>query len=129
MVSRQNNIFVPHSGRRLRPAERPSRFIDSRPITFIRRVDAKVNRCLKRLFCVPVCIVLVILAGVAIFEGARVYFKYAAMIDMRLQGRFFDNSSGMYSAPRTINRGAELSESDLVGYLRRAAYVDDGSVK
>src|SRR5215469_11136636 len=105
MVSREKNIFVPYH---VRPDARPSRFIDSGPIAFIRRVDARVNRCLKRLFCVPVCIVLMILSGVAIFEGARIYIKYSAMIDMRLQGRFFDNSSGMYSAPRAINKGAEL---------------------
>src|SRR5581483_4365093 len=125
MVTRQKNLFVPFPGHSLtRPKPRRSG-----PIAFIRRIDARVNARLKRIFCWPVCTLLFIAAALMIALAAQVYFKYSAIIDLRLKGKFFDNSSGMYSAPRTIVKGAQVNQSDVVNYLKRADYVDDNSAK
>ena len=68
------------------------------------------------------CGVLLLLAGAAIF--AYYYVSYSRMIDARLSGEVFGNTSQVYSAPRRIYVGEALAENDLRAALVRAGYFD-----
>jgi penicillin-binding protein 1B len=63
-----------------------------------------------------------LLAGAATFS--YYYIAYSRMIDARLSGQVFGNTSQVYSAPRRIYLGEPIAESELVGSLERAGYYD-----
>ena len=69
-----------------------------------------------------VCAVLFLLAGAAVF--AWYYVDYSRMIDARLSGEVFGNTSQVYSAPRTLTEGEPFTESELQAELARAGYFD-----
>jgi len=66
--------------------------------------------------------VLVLLAGVSVF--AYYYVSFSRMIDARLSGEAFGNTSQVYSAPRRIYEGEAISQADVVASLERAGYFD-----
>jgi len=68
------------------------------------------------------CGVVLLLGGAAVF--AYYYVSYSRMIDARLSGEIFGNTSQVYSAPRRIYVGETLGESDLVAALGRGGYFD-----
>jgi penicillin-binding protein 1B len=68
------------------------------------------------------CGLLMLLGGAAIFS--YYYVAYSHMIDARLSGQVFGNTSQVYSAPRRIYEGEPMSESDLVAALERAGYFN-----
>src|SRR6185295_13003514 len=43
-----------------------------------------------------------------------------------LKGEVFTRSAGIYAAPKQIRVGQNLSQEDLIAYLRRAGYVERG---
>jgi penicillin-binding protein 1B len=68
------------------------------------------------------------LAGFALLVGAGTltYYnvKFSRMIDERLSGEVFQNTSRVYAAPRRIAVGQTLSASELAAYLQRAGYTE-----
>jgi penicillin-binding protein 1B len=58
---------------------------------------------------------------------AAYYIRFGHLIDQRLTGQIFQNTSRVYSEPGTIFTGESLRESDLANYLRNAGY-QEGSV-
>jgi penicillin-binding protein 1B len=65
---------------------------------------------------------LFLLAGAVMF--AYYYVSFSRMIDARLSGEIFGNTSQVYSAPRRIYQGEALGESEVVASLERAGYFD-----
>jgi penicillin-binding protein 1B len=65
---------------------------------------------------------LVLLAGTGVF--AYYYFQFAHLIDQRLTGQIYQNTSRVYSAPGRIYEGELLRPSDLAEYLFRAGYQE-----
>jgi penicillin-binding protein 1B len=65
---------------------------------------------------------MLLLACAAVF--AFYYVSYSRMIDARLSGQAFSNTSQVYSAPRRLYAGEPMPESELTAYLRRAGYSD-----
>jgi len=65
---------------------------------------------------------LLLFAGVSAF--AYYYVSYSRMIDARLSGQVFGNTSQVYSAPRRIYEGEPIGEGDVVASLVRAGYFD-----
>ena len=69
-------------------------------------------------------------AGVAIALCATLLIYYwvvfSARIDNLLKGEVFTRSAGIYAAPKQIRAGQNLSQQDLIAYLRRAGYVEQG---
>ena len=55
---------------------------------------------------------------------AYYYVSFSRMIDARLSGEAFSNTSQVYSAPRTLYEGEAISKADLIASLQRAGYVD-----
>ena len=55
------------------------------------------------------------------------YIQFGHMVQERLTGQIFQNTSGVYSAPGVLYAGERLSEADLEQYLLDAGY-QKGSV-
>ena len=55
------------------------------------------------------------------------YIKFLRLIDARLGGQVFQNSTSIYTAPRIIAAGDVLSPNDVAGYLLRAGYSQKDS--
>ena len=55
---------------------------------------------------------------------AYYYIQFGHLIDQRLTGQIFQNTSRVYSAPGHIYTGEELRPGDLTEYLLRAGYQD-----
>jgi penicillin-binding protein 1B len=51
------------------------------------------------------------------------YVKFAHLIDQRLTGQVFQNTSRVFSAPGRISEGETLRSRELQGYLERAGYT------
>ena len=71
-------------------------------------------------FAIPV--VLVVVLAVAVLGYYWVIFS--ARIDNLLRGEVFTRSAGIYAAPKLIRTGQNISEDDLLAYLKRSGYVD-----
>ena len=59
------------------------------------------------------------------------YVKYSRMIDTRLSGPIFQNTTQIFSAPEPISTGEAWDVDDLVSYLQRAGYrpeLDENSL-
>ncbi len=68
------------------------------------------------------CGLLLLLAGASVF--AYYYVLYSRMIDARLSGEVFGNTSQVYSAPRRIYEGEPIAQREIVASLERAGYYD-----
>src|ERR1700690_80370 len=67
--------------------------------------------------------------GLAILLGATsvvayYYIQFGHLIDQRLTGQIFQNTSRVYSAPGRIYAGESLRAADLASYLLRAGYQE-----
>jgi penicillin-binding protein 1B len=69
---------------------------------------------------------LVLVAGASVF--AYYYIEFAHLIDQRLTGQVFQNTSRVYSAPERLYVGETMRPSDLASYLLRAGY-QEGAVE
>jgi len=61
---------------------------------------------------------------------AYYYVKFGKLIDERLSGTIYQNTSRVYAAPETIFTGESLKQEDVESYLVRAGYAEneiDGS--
>ncbi len=63
-----------------------------------------------------------LLLGFGVFTYYHV--KYARMIDRRLSGRVYQNTSRIYTAPARVFVGQALGASDLANYLQRTRYTE-----
>ncbi len=68
------------------------------------------------------------LLAIALVAGGdtllRSYKYYSRIIDARLAAGYISSRPGLYSAPRTIRTGQNISRARLVDALRRAGYVE-----
>lgn len=66
------------------------------------------------------CVLVGFVTATSLF--AYYYIQFGHLIDQRLTGQVFQNTSRVYSAPRHIYVGELMHATDLVDYLRRAGY-------
>src|SRR5271166_2178640 len=57
---------------------------------------------------------------------AYVYVKYEDIVDRRMSGQIFNNAAKIYARPQTVAVGDKTSEQEVIGYLRRAGYSEQG---
>ena len=67
--------------------------------------------------------VLLLMAGAAAFDSY--YVQYSHMIDARLSGQVFANTSRVYGAPRRLYVGEPLTPGELTATLERAGYLEN----
>ena len=63
-----------------------------------------------------------VLAGLVVFT--YYYIHFGRLIDERLTGQLFQNTSRVYSAPLPVFIGERLRPEDLAAYLARAGYAE-----
>lgn len=73
-----------------------------------------------------IALLAVALVALLVFAGTVVvyYVRFGRMIDQRLTGQIYQNSSRVYSAPGHIYTGESLRPGDLASYLLRAGYQE-----
>jgi penicillin-binding protein 1B len=63
-----------------------------------------------------------LLVATIVFAGY--YIQFGHLIDQRLTGQIYQNTSSVYSAPSWIFTGESLRKDDLASYLRNAGYQE-----
>ncbi|HEY3025812.1 MAG TPA: PBP1A family penicillin-binding protein [Pyrinomonadaceae bacterium] len=71
---------------------------------------------------IPVAVLTIIFIGVLVYY----WMILSRRIDNLLSGEVFTRSAGIYAAPKQLRPGQNISEEDLVAYLKRAGYVEQG---
>ena len=79
----------------------------------------------SRVGIVLMCIVLGVLVG-GVSVMAYYYVQFGRMVNQRLTGQIFQNTSRVYSAPGRIYAGETLKMADLEEYLIQAGYQEGG---
>src|SRR3954468_23102800 len=82
------------------------------------------RRLLRLLFRPYLIIPVVLVSGLCIALLAYYWVVFSGRIDNLLRGEVFTRSAGIYAAPKQIRPGQSISEEDLIGYLKRASYVE-----
>src|SRR4051812_3222450 len=85
--------------------------------SFFRRL---VRFLLRPYFVIPALVI----SALAVSILTYYWVVFSARIDNLLKGDVFTRSAGIYAAPKQIRAGQGISEDDLIGYLKRAGYVD-----
>jgi penicillin-binding protein 1B len=75
---------------------------------------------LRPYFVIPVLVVALLAGGILTYY----WVVFSARIDDLLRGEVFTRSAGIYAAPKQIRTGQNISTEELIGYLRRAGYVE-----
>src|SRR6266478_4648789 len=87
--------------------------------SFLRRI----LRFLRR----PYFVIPVVLCAVLVVTVLSYYWiVFSARIDNLLKGEVYTRSAGIYAAPKQIRAGQNISQDDLLAYLKRAGYVERG---
>lgn len=84
---------------------------------FVRRL---LRLLLRPYFVIPVIVVTLLAGGVLTYY----WVVFSARIDNLLRGEVFTRSAGIYAAPKQIRAGQNISTEELIGYLKRAGYVE-----
>src|SRR5919206_2606118 len=93
-------------------------YVGSRP-NFARRV-------LRRLFSAPVIIPLVFVTAIVL--GILIYYwtVFSRRIDNLLAGEVYTRTAGIYAAPKQLRVNESIAQADVLGFLKRAGYVEKG---
>ena len=68
----------------------------------------------------------IVVGAIALGFFSFFYIKYEKVIDARMRGRIFNNASKIYTNPRVVRPGDPYAEGEIIGYLRRAGYAEEG---
>src|SRR5256884_7441123 len=119
-IRRPPDDFIPPVVRGGRiPPPRVVRYVDETPPGFFRSL---LRFLLKPYIVIPA----VLITAVVISAFVYYWVIFSARIDNLLKGEVFTRSAGIYAAPKQIRAGQNISEDDLVAYLKRAGYVERG---
>ncbi|MDX6499870.1 MAG: penicillin-binding protein [Blastocatellia bacterium] len=100
------------------PPPRVVRYEEPQP-SLIRRILRFLGR--------PYLVIPVVLCAVLVVTVLSYYWiVFSARIDNLLKGDVYTRSAGIYAAPKQIRAGQNISQDDLVAYLKRAGYVERG---
>ena len=84
-------------------------------------------RRLLRFFLRPFVVVPLLLITALVVGGLSYYWVvFSGRIDHLLKGEVFTRSAGIYAAPKQIRAGQNISQDDLLAYLKRVGYVERG---
>jgi penicillin-binding protein 1B len=118
-IRRPPDDYIPRIIRRGgQPPPRVIRY-EEPPRSFWRRV---LRILMRPYVAIPALVVLCLCATVLVYY----WVVFSGRIDNLLQGEVFTRSAGIYAAPKQIRTGQNISQEDLIAYLRRAGYVERG---
>jgi penicillin-binding protein 1B len=82
----------------------------------------RIWRAIFNGYTISACL-LVILA--AFLTATYFWFEYSDIIDRKLlSGEVYTQNSGIYSAPKILKSGEELTAEELISYLKSAGYIE-----
>jgi len=88
------------------------------------RGETKSSAFKRFLFYLEVLALIPIITLVIVgFMTYNAYSKFAEQIDQQIAGGYLRGHAGLYAAPRTIEKGAQISQAKLVSNLQRAGYT------
>jgi len=118
-IRRPPEDYIPRIVRRGgQPPPRVIRYDEPQP-GFFRRL---LRFLLKPYIIIPTLVVFALCTTLLVYY----WIVFSGRIDNLLKGEVFTRSAGIYAAPKQIRVGQNLSEEDLIAYLRRAGYVERG---
>ncbi len=114
------------SGKSRKPIKPPKYWRDQHPIKTYQAPKPPLYKRVFRLFFNGYTVSIFLLAVLAVFLTTTYFwFEYSDVIDRRLlSGEVYTPNSGIYSAPKILKKGEELSAEDLVAYLKSAGYIE-----
>src|SRR5437660_8739854 len=119
-IRRPPDDFIPPVVRGGRiPPPRVVRYVEDQPPGFLRGL---LRFLLRPYIVIPAVLITAVIIGVFVYY----WVIFSARIDNLLKGEVFTRSAGIYAAPKQIRAGQNISEDDLVAYLKRAGYVERG---
>src|ERR1043166_2327401 len=97
---------------------------DSRGVSYVEHGPGFSRRFFRRLFSAPVIIPVVFLGAIVL--GILIYYwtVFSRRIDTLLAGEVFTRTAGIYAAPKQLTVNESISEADVIGFLKRAGYVE-----
>ncbi|HEX8288139.1 MAG TPA: PBP1A family penicillin-binding protein [Pyrinomonadaceae bacterium] len=104
----------------------PKYWIKKNRINAFKSPPPPLYRRILRFFFNPVTVSLFSFALLGIFLTlVYFWFEYSDRIDQRLlSGQVYTQSAGIYSAPKTLKAGENISVEDLTNYLKSAGYIE-----
>lgn len=95
-----------------------------RVVAYVEPERSFVRRVFGRLFSAAVLIPLVFVSAIVI--GVLIYYWtiFSGRIDNLLKGEVFTRSAGIYAAPKQLRVNENITEEELVAFLKRAGYVE-----
>src|SRR5436309_3659297 len=119
-IRRPPDDFIP-------PVVRGGRIPPPRVVRYVEETPAGFFRSLLRFLLKPYIVIPAVLITAVVISAFVYYWViFSARIDNLLKGEVFTRSAGIYAAPKQIRAGQNISEDDLVAYLKRAGYVERG---
>ena len=116
--------YPPHNQTNKTPAREVR---SNRMVSYVEPQQSFGRRVVRRLFSAPVIIPTVFISAIVV--GILVYYwtLFSRRIDTLLQGEVFTRTAGIYAAPKQLRVNETISEEELIGFLKRAGYVDKGT--
>src|SRR6266481_1605720 len=105
---------------------RGSRVPPSRVVRYAEPQVSLFRRLLRFLRRPFIVIPLVLCAVLVVTVFSYYWIIFSARIDNLLKGDVYTRSAGIYAAPKQIRAGQNISQDDLLAYLKRAGYVERG---
>jgi penicillin-binding protein 1B len=82
------------------------------------------RRWRRRIFRPSVVVALALLVTFTVGVLGYYYYIFSERVDRLISGEIFTRSAGVYTAPKDLRVGANLSADELVKRLQRAGYVE-----
>jgi len=113
-------------GKSRKPAKPPKYWRDKHPIKSFKAPKPPLYRRIFRALFNGYTISAFLLVVLATFLTATFFwFEYSDIIDRRLlSGEVYTPNAGIYSAPKILKSGEQLSPEELVAYLKSAGYIE-----
>src|ERR1044071_4397920 len=102
----------------------PVRYPPKQMVSYVESRPGFVRRWRRRLFSAPVVIPVVFVGAIVL--GILIYYwtVFSRRIDNLLAGEVFTRTAGIYAAPKQLRINESISPEDVVGFLKRAGYVE-----
>ena len=95
-----------------------------RVVSYVENGPGFWRRWRRRVFSAPVIIPVVFISAIVL--GILIYYWtiFSGRIDNLLAGEVFTRTAGIYAAPKQLRVNETITEADVIGFLKRAGYVE-----
>src|SRR3989441_7922216 len=117
-IRRPPDDFIP-------PVVRGGRIPPPRVVRYVEEPPPGFFRSLLRFLLKPYIVIPAVLITAVVISAFVYYWViFSSRIDNLLKGEVFTRSAGIYAAAKQIRAGENISEDDVIAYLKRAGYVE-----